>query len=156
MPDTEHDTEHRVRFEPEDIKPRPVILTGVGVVVVTVAVALLMHFVYGPLTRWREREGAQTPAAAARSTRLPPEPSLQSSPRGDFQSFRAAQMGQLNKYHWIDRDKGIAAIPIQRAMDLIVQRGIPPETGGRGFTYNPPKAGTRETGFEGKVEPEPR
>ena len=150
------DTEHHVRFEPEDVKPRPVILTGVGVVVFTIAIALLVHFVYGPLTRERERDGAQTPAAAARSAQLPPQPNLQSSPHEDFQSFRNAQIGQLNQYHWLDRDKGVAGIPIRRAMDLIVQRGIPPQTGGGGFTYNPPQAGTRETGFEGKVEPEPR
>lgn len=149
-------TDHHVRFEPEDIKPRPVIYTGVGVVVFTIAVALLIHFVYGPLTRERERDGAQTPAAAARSTQLPPQPNLQSTPQEDFQSFRAAQVGQLNKYNWIDKGKGVIGIPIQRAMDLTIQRGIPPQTGGRGFTYNPPQAGTRETGFEGKVEPEPR
>ena len=93
---------------------------------------------------------------ARKRRRLPPQPNLQSSPREDFQSFRAAQIGQLNKYHWIDRDKGVIGIPIQRAMDLTLQRGIPPQTGGGGFTYNPPQAGTRETGFEGKVEPEPR
>jgi hypothetical protein len=149
-------TEHPVRYEPTDIKPRPVILTGVGVVSVTLAIGLLMYFVYAPLTHWRESVGAQTPAAGAVPAQLPPEPRLQASPAAEFQSYRAAQMGQLNKYHWTNRDKGMVGIPIQRAMDLIVQRGIPPQTGGRGFTYNPPQAGTRQTGFEGKVEPEPR
>jgi hypothetical protein len=156
MPDTEHIEHGAVRFEPTDINPRAVILTGLGVVAVTIAIAGLMHFVAAPLTRARQQEGAQTQAAGAVPRELPPMPRLQSSDAAELKSYRDAQMGQLNHYNWIDRDKGVIGIPIQRAMELIEQRGISPQKAGAGFTYNPPQAGTRETGFEGKVEPEPR
>ena len=35
--------------------------------------------------------------------------------------LRADQIEQLHGYRWIDRDKGVVAIPIDRAMDLIVR-----------------------------------
>jgi hypothetical protein len=152
MPTTEHD----VRFEPADIAPRSVLLTGLGIWGVALVVAFATYFFGSLLTQARRREGAQTQAASAAPRRLPPEPRLQSSPSAELQSYRDAQMQQLNSYSWIDRDKGAVAIPIQKAMELIVQRGIPPERGPAEFKYDPPYAGTRQTGFEEKVEPEPK
>jgi hypothetical protein len=33
--------------------------------------------------------------------------------------LRRAQREQLSRYRWVDRDGGVAAIPIERAMDII-------------------------------------
>ena len=35
--------------------------------------------------------------------------------------LRRRQREELSRYHWVDRDAGLAAIPIERAMDLVVQ-----------------------------------
>ena len=32
---------------------------------------------------------------------------------------------RLATYDWADKDKGVVQIPIERAMDLIVERGLP-------------------------------
>ena len=32
---------------------------------------------------------------------------------------------RLNNYHWVNREAGVVAIPIERAIDLLVQRGVP-------------------------------
>lgn len=42
----------------------------------------------------------------------------------------AAQNQKLNSYGWIDRTNGIVHIPINRAMDLLLQRGLPTRTNG--------------------------
>jgi hypothetical protein len=152
MPAAEHD----VRFEPADIQPHPVLLTGLCIFGATLVIAFATYFFASLLTQARRREGAQTQAAAAVARRLPPEPRLQASPSGELQAYREAQMQQLSNYSWVDRDKGVVAIPIQSAMELIIQRGIPPQRATGEFKYDPPQAGTRETGFEGKVEPEPK
>jgi hypothetical protein len=39
--------------------------------------------------------------------------------KGEGQEMRAAQRAALSRYGWIDRDAGVAAIPIERAMDLV-------------------------------------
>jgi hypothetical protein len=61
----------------------------------------------------------------------------------------------LHKYNWIDKKSGTVSIPIDKAMEIVAREGIAPQTGS-GFTYYNPQAGSRRTGFEGKVEPEPR
>ena len=55
----------------------------------------------------------------------PPAPELQIDSAGDLASFRAAEDARLQSYGWVDRDKGIVHIPIDRAMQELVQKGIP-------------------------------
>lgn len=40
------------------------------------------------------------------------------------QRLRATQRRTLEHYAWIDREHGVARIPIERAMDIVVQRGV--------------------------------
>lgn len=42
----------------------------------------------------------------------------------------AAENKKLNSYGWVDRSNGIVHIPIDRAMDLLLQRGLPARTNG--------------------------
>jgi hypothetical protein len=39
--------------------------------------------------------------------------------------MRAAEDKILNGYGWVDREHGVARIPIDRAIDLLAQRGLP-------------------------------
>ena len=45
-------------------------------------------------------------------------------------SLYRTQNVELNSYGWVDRTNGIVRIPIDRAMDLILQRGLPTQTNG--------------------------
>ena len=38
----------------------------------------------------------------------------------ELRSLRAVQLEQLNGYRWVDERQGVAAIPIDRAMQLVV------------------------------------
>jgi hypothetical protein len=38
----------------------------------------------------------------------------------------AEENAALATYGWVDRDAGIVRIPIERAMELLVLRGLPP------------------------------
>jgi hypothetical protein len=65
------------------------------------------------------------PLAAADQHREPPEPRLQTNPREDLQKFREQEDTVLTSYGWVDRNAGIVRIPIEEAMKLTVQRGLP-------------------------------
>lgn len=52
-------------------------------------------------------------------------PHLQVVPREDLLALQACDDRALNTYGWIDRGAGTVRIPIERAMDLIVERGLP-------------------------------
>ena len=63
---------------------------------------------------------------------LPPEPRLQILPSADWTLMMEQEKAALHSYRWVDRSRGIVRIPIDRAMELIVQHGFPapkPEKG---------------------------
>jgi len=64
------------------------------------------------------------PQAAATAGAFPP-PRLEAQPAVDLQKFRTSENALLDSYGWVDRNAGIARIPIDRAMQLIVERGLP-------------------------------
>jgi hypothetical protein len=43
----------------------------------------------------------------------------------DYMVLRQRQSDKLNSYGWVDRSNGIVRVPIERAIDLIVLRGLP-------------------------------
>jgi hypothetical protein len=65
------------------------------------------------------------PPLAATLPAEPPEPRLQPAPGVDLQRIRAEEEKVLENYEWVDAKSGIARIPIERAMELTAQRGLP-------------------------------
>jgi hypothetical protein len=55
----------------------------------------------------------------------PPAPQLEETPAIDWQRQLEAEEHVLNTYGWVDRKDGIVRIPIGRAIDLLVQQGLP-------------------------------
>jgi hypothetical protein len=106
-----------------------------GIVVFLLVAGLIMHFV---LAGMMERLGKTPyPADALGGTRRGSEatlqaksvPHLQIMPAEDLKTFRAKQEAELNSYGWINRTAGVVRIPIARAMDLLLERGLPVRTG---------------------------
>jgi hypothetical protein len=56
---------------------------------------------------------------------LPPEPRLQVSPQADMDAMRAREHELLHSYGWVDREKGVARIPIDRAMEIMAEGDAP-------------------------------
>jgi len=65
------------------------------------------------------------PSSAQSARTLFPEPRLQSDYFGDLAKERKEWNDQLNSYGWLDKNAGIVHIPIDRAMQLTLQRGLP-------------------------------
>lgn len=145
-----------VHFEATDIDIRHTFITGVAVLVGIWVVILLLYFMFTSLARERAVSSPPPLPIEAHGNPLPPEPRLQPSPHKDLQAFRTREDWELSHYFWIDKAKGKVAIPIDRAMDILAARGIPPQKKPPNLVLSQPEAGTRQTGFEGKVEPEPR
>lgn len=60
-----------------------------------------------------------------------PRPNLEiDDGHAQMASLRARQIEELNGYGWIDRSNGVVRIPIARAVELILQRGLPARTNG--------------------------
>lgn len=66
------------------------------------------------------------PAAPfAESRQLPPSPLLQPAPHMELKDYCTAQVNKVDTYAWVDQQQGIVRIPIDRAIDLILQKGLP-------------------------------
>lgn len=57
------------------------------------------------------------------SERRFPQPSLQTSPEQDLAELLLKQRQPLSQYEWIDKTKGLARIPVDRAMEIVIARG---------------------------------
>ena len=66
------------------------------------------------------------PASPFAGTRqLPSGPQLQVNPRQDYLKFHEDQEQSLESYAWENRAAGTVRVPIDRAMELLLQKGIP-------------------------------
>ena len=89
----------------------------VGLIVINLAVWTLFRFF-----RAQNENVDVSRSVVAPEAERPTEPPLQVSPRLELRGFRQQQMDQLNSYGWISKADGTVRIPINRAMQLLVQR----------------------------------
>lgn len=106
--------------ETRDVAFRPIVAAAVGLAVLVVVAAAGMDRLFD---HYAAREAAESepesPLAARLGTRLPPEPRLQSAPIKDLDELRAAENEILTSYGWVDRERGVVRIPIERAIELL-------------------------------------
>jgi hypothetical protein len=67
------------------------------------------------------RQGERPVEERLHETRSPRIEGLGSQPDVHPEDLRAERQPQLQGYSWVDRSKGIARIPIDRAMDAVVE-----------------------------------
>jgi len=116
-----------VRYEKEDTNERSTFWFGVVILVVMVGTAFATKPLYNLLS---EREtAAQAPAAyegdADPAALEAPPPRLQVRPEIDLADFRAQEAAILTTYAWVDKEHHIVRIPVEDAMRLIAERGMP-------------------------------
>jgi hypothetical protein len=73
-----------------------------------------------------KREEPVPPMVAANLRRTPSGPRLEPDPLAPRRAARAREDAVLGSYGWVDPNAGVARIPIDRAMELLVERGLPP------------------------------
>jgi hypothetical protein len=119
-----------VHHEETDVNIRAILLFAAGLIVTTVALSGVVWILYRYLDARESRQAqVEYPLAAQQEQRLPPEPRLQTNPREDMRELREQEEQVLKTYGWVDRNGGVVRIPIDEAMKLMVQRGLPSRTG---------------------------
>ena len=131
--------------ETSDVAIRGIVRFGIGLAVATVVVQVAMWGLFRVLQRRENRVDVPVPAMVAASLRrTPPEPRLEANPLEPRRRMRAREDAVLTTYGWVDRQTGVARIPIGRAMELLVENGLPPSK--PVMPVPTPAAGKRETG----------
>ena len=125
LPHAHHETAE-VHQEESDVDIRGILLFGAALVVAAVVIHLAIWILFKYFdAREAQRVVPMYPLAAKQENRVPPGPRLQTNPREDMRELRAREEEILTSYGWVDRNAGIVRIPIDEAMKLTVQRGLP-------------------------------
>jgi hypothetical protein len=129
-----------VNYEPAQPDLRVVLGFLFALGLATVLILLVLWGMFGYF-RGKSAERGPLPAPGM-YTSAPnvPQPELQPDPVADYNEYRLSDQEKLNSYGWVDQKAAIARIPIDKAMDLVVERGLPwkkPGTGPAPTAPNP-------------------
>ena len=114
-----------VHHEESDVNILAIFGFGGGLMAVAFVVFLVIYVLFG---FFDGRERLSAPAEyplAAQAPKEPPEPRLQTNPREDLRELRAVEDEILTTYGWVDKNAGVVRIPIDAAMKLTLERGLP-------------------------------
>ena len=155
---SEHD-EHQhghgsVQFEPTDVASKPVIISVLSLVVFTITFTAAAHLTFKLLAaRERATSPQASPLAAQYGVKEPPMPRLQIHPKDDLTGLRAGENKVLTGYAWVDKDAGVVQVPIERAMEMLLAKGLPAREGPVPIKMQPKGVAPRQMG-EGEGAPD--
>lgn len=123
--DTNRNDPVEAGHETSDAHFTSVMVTGLGLLGIMVLGLLLSWGVYSFFKGRTSDPGSHAETVTVPDmSKLPPGPNLQADPHAALVALRRAEDSVLLSYGWVNKDSGIARIPIKRAMDLLVKQGV--------------------------------
>ncbi len=119
-------------YEHTDIDPSVGYRFAVWLGVAMILSAALVYGIFVFIDRQAKAHDAavqQFPLAQGVSQE-PPSPRLQTQPFKDVWQLKTEERSALTSYGWLDQPGGVVHIPIDRAMALTLERGLPARAGG--------------------------
>jgi len=138
-----------VSYEPREADLRVVLAFLAALGLASVMVLLVL---WGMFSYFRARSAERGPLPSPRMYTSPPgvpQPRLQPNPVADYNVYRLSAGETLNSYGWVDQKAGIARIPIDKAMDLVAERGLPWKMPGAGPAPTAPNPNPAEGSLPG-------
>lgn len=115
-------------YEKRDADFKNLMLTGIGLLGIMVVGMILSWVVYVIAADHTPAPGAPTETfAVPDSAKLPPLPNLEVNSRIALLALMAKEDSMLGSYGWVDKEAGIVRVPIDRAIELLVAKGLPYE-----------------------------
>ena len=112
-----------VTHEQKDVNVRRLLQFGAGLCAVIALSLIAMKLLFGFLDTHQPPGPAVSPLATG--PEIPPKPRLEVYPHVDLEHKMQADEAVLNSYGWVDRESGVVRIPIDRALKLLAERGLP-------------------------------
>lgn len=111
-------------YEKSDASPRGLLYFALTMAAILAAASLALIWLFKHFQN-AQNPGSFVAAPFAAERPLPSLPRIQPNPGVDMQNYWQSQQNLLNTYGWIDRQNGIVRMPIGRAMELLLERGLP-------------------------------
>jgi len=127
---SEHATQHghgehhpETLHEENTIQFAPVLIFAVVMILVSAATFVTVKIIQHTFDiNWARSEAPLSPLAQAQ---MPPAPLLQVASGQDLIDLRAKEQVAINSYRWVDEKNGVVGIPVEEAIKLLAQRGLP-------------------------------
>ncbi len=130
-------------YERTDAHVRPIARFMIWLAVLTVLTHVGVAFMFSVMSGNRvTADEPRYPLAEATLGEIP-EPAgwrLQTDPLVDMQRFRTSEDARLESYGWIDEAAGTVRLPIDEAIRLTLERGLPARDGGWAMETRPSDA----------------
>ena len=116
-------TNHGPGHEPNKFSMRFVMAAGLGL---TALLVISLLFLVGLFDYFASDDEQTARPLSPKTDKLQStEPPLDPDKREQLRQQRAAEARQLGTYGWINEEAGIARVPIDRAMEIILKKGLP-------------------------------
>ena len=116
-------TPEQPKHETRDVNLRLIVISLVGLTILIILSLVVVQGLFGFLARQEASQAVPLPPLA--QEQVAPEPRLQASPAEDLAILRAREEAILHNYGWVNKEAGVVHIPIERAMALTLERGLP-------------------------------
>jgi hypothetical protein len=110
--------------EVSTVQVKPVILFAVILAVTALATFATVKILLDYLNFNYTRTDPQL-SPLANPDRLPPTPRLEVASGQNLRELRSREATSLKGYYWVNKDLGVVGIPVERAIELLAQRGLP-------------------------------
>jgi hypothetical protein len=115
-----------VGYETTDADAGPVVRFALFLLILTLAIAAMVVGFYKYLdARETAEKSPRYPMSQMYERPVPPRPRLQTYPFTDITTMRVKEHELLEKYAWVDKNTGVVRIPIERAIDILAEKGLP-------------------------------
>lgn len=112
-------------YEQRDANVKGLLQFAFWMAVVLIVTMFGMRWTFDAFKKVEPMGPTVSPLVTENQRVLPPSPRLQSQPHLELADYCAAQQKEVTSYGWVDQQSGVVHIPIDRAMDLILERGLP-------------------------------
>lgn len=133
-PDGRHDRgEHQhagdnpqVSFERKDINIVQITGFGIGLLIACMVTVFAMYALFAFFAHREDKVNPPNPPAMmAEKPTEPPAPRLQPEPLRELKQMHDNEDALIGSYGWVDQSKGIVRVPIDTAIDIVAQKGLP-------------------------------
>jgi hypothetical protein len=115
-----------VGHEQSDAELGPLVRFAIFLAAIVGLSALLVVGLYKYLdAREIAEKTGRYPLAEGVTRPPPPRPRLQTYPFDDIKALRKEENKVLDHYAWVDQNAGVVRIPIERAIDVLAEKGLP-------------------------------
>ena len=111
-------------YADRDIPVGKIVLSGLYIAIFMALTFVGIRFLFVALDR-QDEQARRAVSSFASQRVLPPEPRLQVDEPGTWQHQLAVEKSQTEEYAWVNQAAGVVRIPVERAMELVAERGLP-------------------------------